>query len=660
MKKYKHFTDAIRVLSIDAIQKANSGHPGAPMGMADIAEVLWRRNMNYNPNNPKWFNRDRFILSNGHGSMLLYALLHLTGYDVSINDIKNFRQLNSKTAGHPEYTECVGVETTTGPLGQGIANGVGMAIAELVLAQHFNKEDLTIVDHNTFVFLGDGCLMEGISHEVCSLAGTLKLSKLIAFWDDNGISIDGKVEGWFTDNTKERFLSYGWDVYSVDGHNSDEIQQAISLAKKSDKPSIICCKTIIGFGSPNKQGTSSCHGSPLGVDEVDLTKKKLNWQHDPFEIPKEIYDGWDFKKQGQQLESLWLDKYKKYQVKYPELASEFERRINGKLPDDFDKYFLDFIAVINKSAKSIATRKSSLLTINALAKKLPELFGGSADLGCSNLTQWDGYIPLKAQQNNKANYIDYGVREFGMSAIINGIVLHKGLLPFGATFLVFSDYARNAIRMASLMEIPSIFVYTHDSIGLGEDGPTHQPIEHLSSLRIIPNIMVWRPCDIVETAISWQCAIKEKNTPSCLVFSRQDTMFQQRTDEQINSISKGGYILWQKDDKPKCIIISTGSEVELALQVAKLVDFSVRVVSMPCTNLFDMQDDSYKNYVLPKKIKRLVIEAGKADFWYKYLCDSGGDVLGINSFGKSAPAKDIYNFFNINIKFIVDKLNKFK
>ncbi|MDH5370610.1 MAG: transketolase, partial [Gammaproteobacteria bacterium] len=553
MSSRKDLANAIRALSMDAVQKANSGHPGAPMGMADIAEVLWNNNMNHNPANPNWTNRDRFILSNGHGSMLIYSLLHLTGYDLSIEDLKNFRQLHSRTPGHPEYGYAPGVETTTGPLGQGITNGVGMAIAEKAMAGQFNQKNHNIVDHNTYVFLGDGCLMEGISHEACSLAGTLGLGKLIAFWDDNGISIDGHVEGWFTDDTPKRFESYGWHVIAdVDGHDPEALQKAIDMAKAmTDKPTMICCKTTIGFGSPNKAGSHACHGAPLGEEEINLTKAALGWDHGPFEVPAEVYHGWDAKEKGAAAEAAWNEKFAAYKAAFPELAAEYERRMAGDLPADWAAKSAEYIASVNAEAKSPATRQASLAAIEAYSPMLPEMFGGSADLGCSNLTEWSGYKPMIS--NEDANYVNYGVREFGMSAIMNGIALHGGLIPFGATFLMFSEYARNALRMAALMKIRSIFVFTHDSIGLGEDGPTHQPVEQIPTLRMIPNMAVWRPCDAVESAVCWAQAAERKEGPSTLIFSRQGLAHQTRTDAQIADIAKGGYILKDCDGTPDAV-----------------------------------------------------------------------------------------------------------
>jgi len=645
MSSRRELANAIRALSMDAVQKANSGHPGAPMGMADIAEVLWNDHMQHNPANPKWPNRDRFILSNGHGSMLIYSLLHLTGYDLSIDDLKNFRQLHSKTPGHPEYGYAPGVETTTGPLGQGITNGVGMAIAEKALAGQFNQKGHNIVDHHTYVFLGDGCLMEGISHEACSLAGTLGLGKLIAFWDDNGISIDGHVEGWFTDDTPKRFEAYGWHVIpGVDGHDPAAVEEAIKTAKAmTDKPTMICCKTTIGFGSPNKAGSHACHGAPLGQDEINLTKAAIGWDHDAFEVPAAVYHGWDAKEKGAAAEKAWNEKFAAYKAEYPELAAEFERRMAGEMPADWAEQSAAYIASVNEAAESPATRKASLNSIEAYSPMLPELFGGSADLGCSNLTEWSGYKPM--DNNEVANYVRYGVREFGMSAIMNGIALHGGLIPFGATFLMFSEYARNALRMAALMKVPSIFVYTHDSIGLGEDGPTHQPVEQIPTLRLIPNMQVWRPCDAVESAVAWAQAAERRDGPSSLIFSRQGLPHQARSAEQIEAIKKGGYVLKDCDGTPDCIVIATGSEVALAMEAAEASDKKVRVVSMPSTTTFDAQDADYKESVLPKAVTaRVVVEAASTDSWWKYA-GSNGKVIGIDRFGESAPAGELFKEF---------------
>ncbi len=651
MPSRRDLANAIRALSMDAVQKANSGHPGAPMGMADIAEVLWNDHLKHNPANPHWSDRDRFILSNGHGSMLIYSLLHLTGYDLSIDDLKSFRQLHSRTPGHPEYGYTPGVETTTGPLGQGITNGVGMAIAERALAAQFNKDGHNIVDHKTWVFLGDGCLMEGISHEACSLAGTLGLGNLIAFWDDNGISIDGHVEGWFADDTPKRFEAYGWHVIAdVDGHDADAINKAIEEAKSvTDKPSMICCKTTIGFGSPNKAGSHACHGAPLGEEENKLTKEALGWKYAPFEIPDDIYAGWDAKQKGAEQESDWDRRFAEYEQAYPELAAEFKRRMSGELPADWSEKAAAFVAECNEKGESKATRQASLAAIEAYSHALPELFGGSADLGCSNLTEWSGYKPMRAN-NPDANYINYGVREFAMSAIMNGIVLHGGYIPFGATFLMFSEYARNALRMAALMKVQSIFVYSHDSIGLGEDGPTHQAIEQIPTLRMIPNMQVWRPCDTVESAVAWQAAIEARNNPSCLIFSRQGLPHQQRNAEQIANIRKGGYILKDCEGTPDCIVIATGSEVGLAMAAAQASDKKVRVVSMPSTNVFDAQDDDYRESVLPAAVTaRVAVEAAVTDGWWKYV-GSNGKVVGIDRFGESAPAGELFELFGFTVE----------
>lgn len=650
MPSRKELANAIRALSMDAVQKANSGHPGAPMGMADIAEILWNDNMRHNPANPEWSNRDRFVLSNGHGSMLIYSLLHLTGYDLSIEDLKNFRQLHSRTPGHPEYGYTPGVETTTGPLGQGISNGVGMAMAEKTLAAHFNQKGHNIVDHNTYVFLGDGCLMEGISHEACSLAGTLGLGKLIAFWDDNGISIDGHVEGWFTDDTPKRFEAYGWHVLAnVDGHDPEALAKAIEMARAmTDKPTMICCKTTIGFGSPNKCGSHACHGAPLGQEEINLTKAALGWDHDAFEVPADIYAGWSAKEKGAKAEAAWNEKFAAYKAEYPELAAEYERRMAGELPADWAAKSAAYIAAVDAEAKSSASRQASLAAIEAYAPVVPELFGGSADLGGSNLTEWSGYKPMC--DNEDANYVNYGVREFGMSAIMNGITLHGGLLPFGATFLMFSEYARNALRMAALMKIQSIFVYTHDSIGLGEDGPTHQPVEQIPTLRMIPNMAVWRPCDAVESAVCWAKAIERKDGPSTLIFSRQGLPHQTRTEAQIADIAKGGYILKDCDGAPDAVIIATGSEVALAMGAAEAMsDKKIRVVSMPSTNLFDAQDAAYRASVLSKGTPTVAVEAAVTDGWYKYA----DAVVGIDHFGESAPADQLFKEFGFTVENVV-------
>ncbi len=656
MPSRRELANAIRALSMDAVQKANSGHPGAPMGMADIAEVLWNDHLKHNPANPDWADRDRFVLSNGHGSMLMYSLLHLSGYDLSIDDLKSFRQLHAKTPGHPEYGYAPGVETTTGPLGQGITNAVGMAIAERAMAAEFNKSGHTVVDHNTYVFLGDGCLMEGISHEACSLAGTLGLGKLMAFWDDNGISIDGHVEGWFGDDTPKRFEAYGWHVVAdVDGHSSDALNAAIEEAKAvTDKPSMICCKTTIGFGSPNKAGSHACHGAPLGDEENALTKKELGWEYEAFEIPADIYEGWSGKETGATSESDWNASFDAYKADEPELAAEFKRRMAGDLPADWSEKSAAYIEQVNTDAKSPATRQASLATIEAYAAALPEMFGGSADLGCSNLTEWSGYKPMR-DDTPGSNYVNYGVREFGMSAMMNGMALHGGFIPFGATFLMFSEYARNALRMAALMKQRSIFVYTHDSIGLGEDGPTHQPIEQIPTLRMIPNMTVWRPCDAVESAVAWQQAVEKKDGPSSLIFSRQGLPHQERSADQIADITKGGYVLKDCDGTPDAIIIATGSEVALAVGAAdKISGKKIRVVSMPSTNAFEAQDAAYKESVLPSAVtSRVAVEAAVTDAWYKYV-GLNGVVIGIDRFGESAPAGELFEYFGFTVDKVVE------
>ena len=640
--------NAIRALSMDAVQQANSGHPGMPMGMADIAVALWNDHLQHNPTDPHWMNRDRFVLSNGHGSMLLYSLLHLTGYDLPISELKNFRQLHSKTAGHPEYGITPGVETTTGPLGQGISNAVGMALAEKLLAEEFNRPGHDIVNHYTYVFLGDGCLMEGISHEVCSLAGTLKLNKLIALWDDNGISIDGKVVSWFNEDTPKRFEAYGWNVIrNVDGHDAEAVSAAIAQAKKTDKPTLICCKTAIGQGAPNMAGSDKVHGSPLGADEIAATRVALNWPYAPFEIPQDIYQAWDFKRRGQALEHEWNKDFQSYKAKYPELASEFQRRMQGDLSKDFSKTVKEYLERCQVKAETIATRKASQNAIEALALALPEFMGGSADLTGSNLTNWSACKPVRA--NQWGNHINYGVREFGMSAIMNGIALHGGYIPFGGTFLTFSDYSRNAIRMAALMKLRSIFVFTHDSIGLGEDGPTHQSVEHVASLRLIPNLMVWRPCDTSETAVAWASAVERKHGPSALIFSRQNCPFVARNAQQIKDIARGGYVIRDSKAKPDAVIMATGSEVGLALQTAERLEkegVAIRVVSIPSTTVFDQQDAAYKASVLPAGIPRIAVEAGVSDFWWKYACSA---VHGVDTFGESAPAAQLYEYFGLTV-----------
>ncbi|MGI3129500.1 transketolase [Halopseudomonas pachastrellae] len=645
--------NAIRALSMDAVQKANSGHPGAPMGMADIAEVLWRDYLKHNPANPNFADRDRFVLSNGHGSMLIYSLLHLTGYDVSIDDIKNFRQLHSKTPGHPEYGYTPGVETTTGPLGQGIANAVGMAIAEKVLAAQFNREGHEVVDHNTYVFLGDGCMMEGISHEVSSLAGTLGLGKLVAFYDDNGISIDGEVEGWFTDDTPKRFEAYGWQVIrNVDGHDADEIKTAIETARKNtEQPTLICCKTIIGFGSPNKQGKEECHGAALGEAEITATREALNWPHAAFEIPADIKAEWDAHEAGAKAEAAWNDKFAAYQAAFPELAAELQRRLAGDLPADFSEKADAYIAEVVAKEETIASRKASQNTLNAFGPLLPEMLGGSADLAGSNLTLWKGCKGVESADAS-GNYLFYGVREFGMTAIMNGIALHGGFVPYGATFLIFMEYARNAVRMSALMKQRVIHVYTHDSIGLGEDGPTHQPIEQLASLRGTPNLDTWRPADAVESAIAWKYALERADGPSALVFSRQNLPHQSRDAEQLANVARGGYVLKDCAGEPELILIATGSEVGLAVNAWTALNeqgHKVRVVSMPSTSVFDQQDAAYKQSVLPLEVgARIAIEASHADFWYKYV-GLDGRIIGMQSFGESAPATALFEEFGFTL-----------
>ena len=660
MSTRQQLANAIRFLSMDSVQKAKSGHPGAPMGMADIAEVLWRDFLHHNPTNPQWANRDRFVLSNGHGSMLIYSLLHLSGYDVSIEDLKQFRQLHSKTPGHPEFGYTPGVETTTGPLGQGITNAVGMAIAEKTLAGQFNRDGHNIVDHHTYVFLGDGCLMEGISHEACSLAGTLGLGKLIAFYDDNNISIDGHVDGWFTDDTQKRFEAYGWQVIpAIDGHNPAQIIEAIKQAQaETNKPTLIICKTIIGFGSPNKSNSHDCHGAPLGDEEIALTRKALNWDYAPFEIPADVYAQWDAKAKGSELEKAWHEKFAAYAKAYPELAAEFTRRIEKKLPADWAKESQAFIAHLQANPASIASRKASQNAIEAYAKVLPELLGGSADLASSNLTLWSGSKPIRATQNVDGNYLNYGVREFGMAAIMNGIALHGGFIPYGATFLMFMEYAHNAIRMSALMKQRSLFVFTHDSIGLGEDGPTHQPVEQTSALRLIPNLNTWRPCDQVESAIAWKAAIERTDGPSALIFTRQNLAQMDRTSEQLANVARGAYVLKDCAGTPDLIFIATGSEVELAVKAAEQLTAEgkkIRVVSMPSTNVFDKQDEGYREAVLPSAVtKRVAVEAGIADFWYKYV-GFNGRIVGMHSFGESAPADQLFKLFGFTVDNVVAK-----
>ncbi|USD67947.1 transketolase [Vibrio sp. SCSIO 43136] len=653
----KHLANAIRALSMDGVQQANSGHPGAPMGMADIAEVLWRSHLNHNPSNPEWADRDRFVLSNGHGSMLIYSLLHLSGYELSIDDLKNFRQLHSKTPGHPEYGYAPGVETTTGPLGQGITNAVGMAMAEKALAAQFNKPDHDIVDHFTYAFLGDGCLMEGISHEACSLAGTLGLGKLIAFWDDNGISIDGHVEGWFSDDTPKRFESYGWHVIpAVDGHDPEAINAAIIAAKADPRPTLICTKTVIGFGSPNKSGSHDCHGAPLGHEEIAAAREFLGWEHGPFEIPQDVYAQWSAKEAGAEKEAAWDEKFAAYAAAHPELAAEFKRRVNGDLPAQWEEKASQIIADLQANPANIASRKASQNALEAFGEMLPEFMGGSADLAPSNLTMWSGSKSLEATDFS-GNYIHYGVREFGMTAIMNGIALHGGFVPYGATFLMFMEYARNAMRMAALMKVQNIQVYTHDSIGLGEDGPTHQPVEQIASLRVTPNMSTWRPCDQVESAVAWKLAIERKDGPTALIFSRQNLAQQERDAEQLANVAKGAYILKDCEGKPELILIATGSEVELAVNAAAQLTQEgkkVRVVSMPSTDAFDKQDVEYRESVLPSDVTaRVAIEAGIADYWYKYV-GFDGRIIGMTTFGESAPAGELFKMFGFTVENVVD------
>lgn len=652
--------NAIRALSMDAVQKANSGHPGAPMGMADIAEVLWTQYLKHNPNNPNWADRDRFVLSNGHGSMLIYSLLHLTGYDLSIDDIKDFRQLHSKTPGHPEYGYTPGVETTTGPLGQGLANAVGMAVAEKLMAARFNKGDHTLVDHRTWCFVGDGCLMEGISHEACSLAGTLGLGKLTVVYDDNGISIDGEIEGWFTDDTPSRFAAYGWHVIpDVDGHDSQAVSKAIDDAiAETGRPTIICCKTTIGKGSPNKQGTESCHGAPLGDGEIDLTREALGWSHAPFVVPEEIYAHWDARESGAQAEASWNGALEGYRSAYPELADEFERRMRGELPDEFMKGVDDFIAQCVANESDVASRKASQQAIAALAPTLPELLGGSADLAGSNLTLWPEAKGADAS-DAEGNYIYYGVREFAMAAMMNGIALHGGFIPFGGTFLIFMEYARNAVRMAALMRQRAIYVFTHDSVGLGEDGPTHQPVEQLASMRSTPNLDTWRPCDAVESAIAWKQAIVRQDGPSALVFSRQTLPHQVGAAERVSDVARGAYVLREEQGELEAIVIATGSEVALAIDAAEKLSAAgrgVRVVSMPCADVFERQDAVYRETVLPSHIlARVAVEASHMDWWYKYV-GLDGRVVGMSSFGESAPGPQLMKEFGFTVENVVDAI----
>ncbi len=658
MSSRKELANAIRALSMDAVQKANSGHPGAPMGMADIAEVLWRDYLNHNPTNPHWADRDRFVLSNGHGSMLIYSLLHLTGYDLPMRELENFRQLHSKTPGHPEYGYTPGVETTTGPLGQGIANAVGFAIAERTLAAQFNRPGHDIVDHHTYAFMGDGCMMEGISHEVCSLAGTLKLGKLTAFYDDNGISIDGHVDGWFTDDTALRFEAYGWHVVrNVDGHNPDAIKAAIEAARKvTDKPSLLMCKTVIGFGSPNKAGTHDVHGAALGAAEVAATREALGWKYDAFEIPQDIYAQWDAKEAGQAKEAAWNDKFAAYAKAFPEQAAEFKRRMNGELPADWKADAKAFVEKLQANPANIASRKASQNALEAFGKVLPEFLGGSADLAPSNLTMWSGSKALNVDP--AGNYIHYGVREFGMTAITNGIALHGGFLPYSATFLMFVEYARNAVRMAALMKLRNVFVYTHDSIGLGEDGPTHQPVEQLASLRVTPNMSTWRPCDQVESAVAWQYGIERNDGPTTLVFSRQNLTQQPRTAEQLANVYRGGYVLKDCAGTPDVILIATGSEVGITVEAADKLTAAgrkVRVVSMPSTDAFDKQDAAYRESVLPAAVTaRVAVEAGIADYWYKYV-GLNGAIVGMTTFGESAPAEQLFAEFGFTVDNVVAK-----
>jgi len=649
MPSRRELANAIRALSMDAVQKANSGHPGAPMGMADIAEVLWNDFMRHNPANPQWPNRDRFVLSNGHGSMLIYSLLHLSGYDLPIDELQNFRQLHSKTPGHPEYGYTPGIETTTGPLGQGISNAVGMALAEKVLGGQFNRDGHHIVDHYTYCFMGDGCLMEGISHEACSMAGTFGLGKLVAFWDDNGISIDGHVEGWFTDDTPKRFEAYGWHVVrDVDGHDPEAVSKAVHEARSvNDKPSLICCRTVIGYGAPNLCGSHDCHGAPLGDDEIKSTRENLGWSHGAFEVPDEIYKGWSARDKGAAAEAEWNEKLAAYRKSHPELAAELERRLKSELPPEWAAKSADFIQSVASEGKDVATRKASQAALNGFGPLLPEFLGGSADLTGSNNTDWKGSNDITGTVSD-GNYIHYGVREFGMSAIMNGIALHGGFIPYGGTFLVFSDYARNAVRMAALMKVPTIFVYTHDSIGLGEDGPTHQPIEHVTALRIIPNMSLWRPCDAVETAVAWRAAVERRDGPTSLVLTRQNLKHQARSEQQLADIARGGYILRDTDGKPDAILMASGSEVQLAMEAAEQLGAKgkkVRVVSMPATDVFNSQEQSYRDAVLPPDVTaRVAVEAGVPDYWLRYV-GLNGRVVGMTRFGESAPAGELFKYF---------------
>ena len=659
MASQLELANAIRALSMDAVQKANSGHPGAPMGMADIAEVLWNKHLKFNPSNANWSDRDRFVLSNGHGSMLIYSLLHLTGFDLSIDELKNFRQLHSKTPGHPEYGYAEGVETTTGPLGQGIANAVGMAIAERTLAATFNKPGHSIVDHFTYVFMGDGCLMEGLSHESCAMAGTLGLGKLIAFWDDNDISIDGHIGDWMEKGVPGRFKSYNWHVITdVDGHDPVAINAAIVEAKAmNDRPTLICTRTVIGFGSPNLAGSHDCHGAPLGDDEIAKTREQLGWSFAPFEIPQEIYDGWDHHEEGAECEDNWNERFRAYNASYPKEAAEFKRRMSGKLPDNFAKKMDEYILKTQQDMPNIASRKASQNAIEAMGPIVPELFGGSADLTGSNLTNWSGSVVVNAN-NADGNYISWGVREFGMAAMMNGMVLHGGLKVYGATFLMFMEYMRNALRMSAMMKIGTIFVYTHDSIGLGEDGPTHQAVEQIATMRVIPNFQTWRACDAIESAVSWKVAMQRLDAPTALIFSRQNLTPMERSNEQILDIEKGGYVLKDCGGSPDIILIASGSEVSLAVDSAKeMTDKKIRVVSMPSTNAFDEQDQDYKDSVLIPGIKRVAIEAGVAESWYKYVGIDGG-IVAMSSYGESAPAGELFKHFGFTVENVVDTINK--
>ncbi len=656
MPSHNELANAIRALSMDAVQQANSGHPGMPMGMADIAEVLWNEFLQHNPANPDWWGRDRFMLSNGHGSMLLYSLLHLTGYQLPIEELKNFRQLHSKTPGHPEYGYAPGIETTTGPLGQGLGNAVGMALAEKVLAAHYNRDGLNIVDHHTYVFVGDGCLMEGVSHEVASLAGTLGLGKLVVCYDDNDISIDGEVKGWFTDDTPQRFGAYGWHVVpGVDGHDADAVRAALETARSvTDKPTLICCKTVIGKGALNKQGTAGIHGAPLGADEIAVTREELGWHHPPFEVPEAIYAGWDAREQGAVREQAWQEKMQAYQQQHPQLAAEFERRMRGELPADFGELAQQYIQETQERGESIASRKASQNTLNAYGPLLPELFGGSADLAGSNLTLWSGSKAISAEAPD-GNYIHYGVREFGMAAIVNGIALHGGFINYGATFLMFMEYARNAVRMAALMRKQSIFVFTHDSIGQGEDGPTHQPIEQLTNLRTTPGLVTWRPADAVESAVAWKAAIERNHGPTALIFSRQGLPHQQRDAAQLAAIERGGYVMYQSGAEPELILIATGSELDIVLRAAPQIEASVRVVSMPSAEVFEQQDEAYRQQVLPAEVrKRIAVEAAHGDYWRKYV-GLDGAVIGINRFGESAPGGELMQEFGFSVENVVAK-----